>query len=37
MGAEYKPSKLLVLSVDRDDDIGIKAKVETPIIGRDNC
>jgi len=32
-----KPSKLLVLSVDRDDDIGIKAKVKTPIIGRDNC
>lgn len=30
-------SKLLVLSVDRDDDIGIKAKVETPVIGRDNC
>ncbi|MGQ9469359.1 MAG: DUF373 family protein [Nitrososphaerales archaeon] len=30
-------SKLLILSVDRDDDIGIKAKVKTPIIGRDNC
>lgn len=37
MGVEQKPSKLLVLSVDRDDDIGIKAKVETPIIGKDNC
>jgi len=37
LGSEHKPSKLLVLSVDRDDDIGIKAKVETPIIGRDNC
>jgi len=30
-------SRLLVISVDRDDDIGIKAKIETPIIGRDNC
>ncbi|MEM3383089.1 MAG: DUF373 family protein [Nitrososphaerales archaeon] len=34
---EQKPSKLLVLSVDRDDDIGVKAKVETPVIGKDNC
>ncbi|MCP8318953.1 MAG: DUF373 family protein, partial [Candidatus Methylarchaceae archaeon HK01B] len=31
------PSKLLVLSVDRDDDIGVKAKVKTPVIGRDAC
>jgi len=37
LGSEHKQSKLLVLSVDRDDDIGIKAKVGTPIIGRDNC
>ncbi len=37
LGAEHKLSKLLVLSVDRDDDIGTKAKVETPVIGRDNC
>ncbi|MEM3068800.1 MAG: DUF373 family protein [Nitrososphaerales archaeon] len=37
MGAEHKPSRLLVLCVDRDDDIEVKAKVNTPIIGRDNC
>lgn len=37
MGAEQKPSKLLVISVDRDDDVGVKAKVKTPIIGKDNC
>jgi putative membrane protein len=27
--------KYLVLCVDRDDDLGTKAKVETPVIGRD--
>ncbi|MCD6528965.1 DUF373 family protein [Candidatus Bathyarchaeota archaeon] len=36
MAAEIKePENLLVLCVDRDDDIGTKAKVETPIIGRE--
>ena len=36
MVAEIKePENLLVLCVDRDDDIGTKAKVETPIIGRE--
>lgn len=29
--------RTLVLSVDRDDDIGWKAKVESPVIGRDAC
>jgi putative membrane protein len=30
-------SRTLVLSVDRDDDIGWKAKVESPVIGREAC
>ena len=30
-------SRTLVLSVDRDDDIGWKAKVESPVIGRAEC
>ena len=29
--------RTLVLSVDRDDDIGWKAKVESPVIGRPAC
>ncbi|MEM3437629.1 MAG: DUF373 family protein [Nitrososphaerales archaeon] len=37
MGTEQKSSKLLVLSVDRDDDVGVKARIKTPIIGKDNC
>jgi putative membrane protein len=28
------PEKVLILCVDRDDDVGIKGKVKTPIIGR---
>jgi putative membrane protein len=32
-----KPERTLVLSVDRDDDIGWKAKVESPAIGRAAC
>ena len=31
------PGRTLVLSVDRDDDIGWKAKVESPVIGRAAC
>lgn len=27
----------LILSVDRDDDIGFKGRIETPILGRDAC
>jgi putative membrane protein len=27
--------KFLVLCVDRDDDLGVKAKVESPVVGRD--
>ena len=29
--------RTLVLSVDRDDDIGWKAHVESPVVGRDAC
>ena len=29
------PEKYLVLCVDRDDDLGAKAKVESPVVGRD--
>ncbi len=29
--------RLLILCVDRDNDIGEKAKLETPIIGRERC
>lgn len=32
-----KDSKLLVLSVDRDDDIGEKGNILTPILGRESC
>jgi putative membrane protein len=30
-------NKILVLCVDRDDDIGCKAGMETPVVGRDSC
>lgn len=35
--AETKTSRLLVICVDRDDDIGSKAGVNTPIVGRNAC
>ena len=34
---EVKTSRLLVICVDRDDDIGSKAGVITPIVGRNAC
>jgi putative membrane protein len=34
---ETKTSRLLVICVDRDDDIGNKAGVVTPVIGRNAC
>jgi putative membrane protein len=34
---ETKTSRLLVICVDRDDDIGVKAGVITPVIGRNAC
>jgi len=30
-------SKLLVICVDRDDDVGKKAGISTPVVGRDEC
>ena len=30
-------SKLLVICVDRDDDVGKKAGITTPVVGRDEC
>lgn len=30
-------SRLLVLCIDRDDDIGTKGGMDTPIVGRDQC
>ncbi len=35
--AESKTGKLLVICVDRDDDIGKKAGVITPVVGRNAC
>lgn len=34
---EVTHSKVLVLCIDRDDDIGSKGGIETPIVGRDAC
>jgi putative membrane protein len=34
MPAAAKPERILVLCVDRDDDIGMKAGINTPILGR---
>ena len=36
-GMETKTSRLLVICVDRDDDIGVKAGVTTPVVGRNAC
>ena len=30
-------SKLLVICVDRDDDVGRKTGIPTPVVGRDSC
>jgi putative membrane protein len=32
-----KAKNILVLCIDRDDDIGTKGGVKTPIVGRDSC
>ena len=34
---EAAHSRVLVLCIDRDDDIGTKGGIETPIVGRDQC
>ena len=30
-------NRILVLCVDRDDDIGAKGSIDTPVVGRDSC
>jgi len=30
-------SRVLVLCIDRDDDVGVKAKIQSPVIGRAAC
>ena len=32
-----KPSRTLLICIDRDDDIGVKTGLKTPIVGRDAC
>lgn len=32
--AKKKPERILILCVDRDDDLGMKAGIKTPILGR---
>ncbi|MDH5747666.1 MAG: DUF373 family protein, partial [Candidatus Bathyarchaeota archaeon] len=32
--AKKKPERTLILCVDRDDDLGMKAGIKTPILGR---
>jgi len=32
-----RPERFLILCVDRDDDIGAKAKLQTPIVGRNSA
>jgi putative membrane protein len=34
MSAAAKPERILVLCVDRDDDLGMKAGINTPVLGR---
>ncbi|MEM2760636.1 MAG: DUF373 family protein [Nitrososphaerales archaeon] len=36
-GSPQKAKNILVLCIDRDDDIGSKGGVQTPIVGRDSC
>ena len=33
--AKEKPERTLILCVDRDDDLGVKAGVKTPVLGRE--
>lgn len=34
---ESSATKLLVICVDRDNDVGEKAGIKTPVVGRDSC
>ena len=36
-GQEQQRRRLLVVCVDRDDDVGQKAGISTPVVGRDAC
>lgn len=35
--SEEEPGKILIICVDRDNDVGAKAGISTPIIGKDSC
>ena len=35
--SSIRHNKILVLCIDRDDDIGCKAGMETPVVGKDSC
>jgi putative membrane protein len=37
LGQFQNTSKVIVICIDRDDDIGIKGGLETPIIGKEAC
>src|SRR5208337_3448765 len=30
-----QPERFLILCVDRDDDLGVRTKLQTPVVGRD--
>ncbi|MEE8181168.1 MAG: DUF373 family protein, partial [Nitrosopumilaceae archaeon] len=32
-----KTSRLLIICIDRDNDVGEKANIATPVVGRDAC
>lgn len=32
-----RPEKILIINVDRDDDLGRKTGISTPVVGRDKC
>jgi|TARA_B100001971_G_scaffold56161_1_gene51219 putative membrane protein len=34
---DIKTNKLLILCVDRDNDIGDKGQIKTPVVGREDC
>jgi len=35
--ASSRPSRTLLICIDRDDDVGVKTGLKTPIFGRDAC
>ena len=37
LGRYRNYSKVIIICIDRDDDIGIKGGMETPIIGKESC